>query len=245
MALGLAAALLVAASQPVLGPPRPPAASPVRLPPLAPGEMLLEVDGIAAAFTPAASARFTVYVYGDGASEEEARRSLDAEVRRVTGIARAAGAAPADVTLTRHGPAGTAALLHVPTRGRPHVLSGSVHIRLRNAAAAQALHERLGGSTDARTPTPVYELADWNAARAEARRLALADARADAEAYAAARGMRIVRTLRVSDRVPIDTARLIATEAALVAESRRRQRMTPHHVATPAIVAVHYVLAPR
>ena len=64
-------------------------------PQLAPGEALLSVNGLGNVRSPATLATVTGRADARGATEAEARRALDAEIRDMTAAAREAGAAAA------------------------------------------------------------------------------------------------------------------------------------------------------
>jgi hypothetical protein len=221
MKIVLAAALMAGSSVVAPAPADAAAAeSPASLPQLREGEVLLEADGLAVVHTPATSATLSTTVSGRGATEAAARSSLDAEIRRVREAARGAGAAAADVsagpairyqadTLFNFDPPSTA---DSAAEARPaYVFRSTIVIRLREASRALELNGAIGGDM-AGLSAPVYEIADHAGPRREARRQAIAVARADAEALAEAVGMRIVRTLRVTERAGLDFAGMMLTE---------------------------------
>lgn len=257
MRIALAAALMAASTTMVPAPAA--AGSPASLPQLRPGEVLLEVDGFAAVRTPATSATLSTTVWGRGATEAAARSSLDAEIRRVREAARGAGAAPADITagppIRNHGntifdfdPALTAD----SGAGAPseYAVRSVVVIRLRDASRAAELHGLIGSGDVTAWNTPTYDIADHAGPRREARRQAIAAARADADSLAEAVGMRIVRTLRITERAGLDFAGMFLTEQ----HAMERFGPGPGRAARPggeaavdtiAVVGVDYVLAPR
>jgi hypothetical protein len=233
------------------------AESPIVLPSLATGEVLLEADGYAVVRTPATSATITTNVHCTGASEAEARRALEARIAQVRAAAAAAGVAPAGVTV-RMGPVREAAALipidlDAPAAGaesrpeRNFAASATIVIQLHDASRAHDLFETLEPAAQEFGGGPVYELADEGAPRREARRRALAAARADAEAYAEAAGMRIVRMLRITERAGTDFAGLLASEREIMDPlgMARWGRPRAAQVETRALVGVDYVLAPR
>jgi uncharacterized protein YggE len=234
------------------------AASPVSLPRLAPGEVLLETDGYAVVQTPATSATITTTLYGRGATQAEAVRALQAEVEAFTAAAREAGAGASDIRVEME--AGTSGGLRTfdvdavsdVSEGEAQsrcVAQASATARVRDVARARALHVRFGGGGDAVMlgyGGPEYHLDDDSVARREARVQAIASARADAEAYAAAAGMRIVRILRITDRAGLDFTQMLVTERGAAARlGPRFGRADEPIVETVAIVGVDYVLAPR
>ena len=93
---------------------------------------------------------------------------------------------------------------------------------------------------------PVYALTDDAGPRRQARARALEKARADAEAYAAPLNMRIVRVVRVSERLGLDLFGLFASEMQLLGQmfTPAMMRGGPE-VYTIVTVGVDYALAPR
>ena len=232
---------------------------PVSLPQLAPGEVLLEVNGLGIVRTPASSAVVAGTLHGYGPGEAEAQRALEAEVQRITAAARAAGAGTGDITVDRvpvpneslrifEVTAPPAADTAEPPAPRQFGAQATVTVRLRNAARARELHARFGGEDPVMSYRgPQYVLEDEAPARRESRGRALAAARADAESYAAAAGMRIVRTLRITEREGFGFAGMTVTERSAgerIGMSWMRRSADPI-VETIAVVGVDYVLAPR
>lgn len=222
---------------------------------LAPGEVLLEVDGVGRTRTAATVATITVSATGEGRTIEEARRRRDSDVERIVAAARAAGAADSDISV---GPVSFDEALttfDVEEPPPPEIgasipepreyATSSVTIRLHRADRARELHDRViheGGDSIA---PPVYELVDDREARREARRLAVADATEDAEAYAAALGMRVVRTVRVTERAGLDFLSMAVTERYLAQRFARADTRADAQVETQAVVGVDFVLARR
>jgi len=257
MRMVLAAAMLAASS--LVAPPAA-ADSPVSLPQLAPGEVLLEVNAVGIARSPATSATITVNVTGRGASEADARRALDAEVRRISASARAAGASQADIEVT---PTGSGEqmddMMNVDLGGegaaseqsdeqpRRHYASSNVVIRLSNPRRAADLHQAVQGREDVTASSPDYELADERPARRTARAEAIQNARADAESYAAALGMRIVRILRVTERTGLDFVGMALSESNTAMRTFRglERSRADAQVETYVLTGVDFVLAPR
>ncbi|HEY0012197.1 MAG TPA: SIMPL domain-containing protein [Allosphingosinicella sp.] len=237
----LAAALLAAASPPPDPAPPPPSAA--RLPRLAPGEVLVEVYGIGFVDTPSTRAVVKPTAQGAGPTAGDARRRLDAAIARILAAARAAGAAPSDVAV-RLLDRSNIFDVEAPPGSPTHELVAEVVVRLTNLAAAQPLQDAVVTRDSvyaAPYESPRYELADEAAALGEARRRAIAGARADADAYAAALGMRVARTLRVNERYGPDMMALIF---------RRRPPSAGTHGGIPqtrsfAVLSVDYVLVPR
>jgi uncharacterized protein YggE len=239
----LAAAALMASTAPAFA-----EGSPVSLPRLAPGEVLLEVNAAGRVTSPATRALMTVSLNESGTSAAEARAELRRQVDRVTAAARAAGASSADIREVGVG-AGHVMDGHRsgPGEERSYYANTQVEIRLRNAAAAPALYRTLHPELAGMPEPIVYEIDDDSAVRRQARDLALRNARADAESYAAAANLRIVRVLRVTERMGLDALSMTITESNTAFNTMRDWTGTGGRpeVHTFAILGVDYVLAPR
>ncbi|HEX8192913.1 MAG TPA: SIMPL domain-containing protein [Allosphingosinicella sp.] len=244
-----------------------PAASQVSLPPLAPGEVLLELSAVGTARTPATSATLLLNVRVEGESEEAARRALGAALRRVTATARAGGLAALDIEVTDRGvnsdPYPDSTLLNaamvdfdvdmanstVEPVSESAVLHGSatVNLSIRNPAGARDLQRRFAAMEGVDTSEPDFQLDDDSAARREARADALRRARADAEAYAASMNMRVARVLRVTERGGIDVMSLIlGGRNEMLRSMEAAEPVTADgRILTYAAVGVDYALAPR
>lgn len=221
----------------------------ISLPPLAAGEALLETDGEGFVRTPADFATISAALYGSGDTREAASRSVEEEVRRVSALAIAMGASPSDIRVDPSDDRVRLAASEGAASGgvRQSRAARRIVIRLRDVARAAELHRIVTRNDPAvHYVGLVYGLDDDAGPRREARRLALAAARADAEAYAAALGMRIVRTLRISERdvldFPVMPGAERSTVEAWIPSFVRRGRP---EVETAAIVGVDYVVAPR
>lgn len=236
-------------------------------PQLAPGEVLLQVNGLGNVRSPATLATVTGTADARGATEAEARQALQAKVREMTAAARAAGAGADDIrvgdeTVSRidegiyaaEMPVDTAApgAGQAPRERTPFFAQRTVTVRLRDAARARALNARFGGYRS--TPGyyfaaggPVYELVDESGPRRAARAQAIANARADAESYAAALGMRIVRVLQVTERGGLDFLSMTVSESNALIRAMRSfsSAQAEGQVETYAVVGVDFVLGPR
>lgn len=233
--------------------------SPVSLPPLAPGEVLLEVNAVGVATTPATSATITVHVSAEGESEEVARRGATAAVARVTAAARA-GIAASDIETREVGlqamydtaynsmevdvmnAADSAAFVS------SHMASSAIVVRTRNIARVAALVETLSALERVRSATPEYALDDDSEARRAARADAVRRARADAEGYAASMNMRVARVLRVTERAGTDFMSLMidpANREVMAQIGGLNPEAQSAQIRTYAIVGLDYALAPR
>jgi len=233
--------------------------SPAVLPPLAPGEVLLETSGLGIVRTPATSATLIANISVEAASEAEARRMAAAALERVVAAARAAGAAAADIErgeIEVSRAPGYGGMNIVDTdmmnaadfmdSGETHYASAAVTIRLRSPAGAAALERTIDSIEHATSGVPSYELADDSAARRAARAEALRRARIDAETYAASVNMRVARILRITERAGLDLMPLAVTETNAMRELEGAGRGSRDgQVPTYAVVGVDFALAPR
>jgi uncharacterized protein YggE len=229
--------------------------SPVTLPPLAAGEVLLETNAVGIARSPATSARLTVTVNAEGATEAEARRAATTAVQRVTAAARGAGVPASDIDAGRvavsSDPYFTDSLNamgeNISDASEVHTASSTVNIEMRNASATPALHRALEAIENVNAGTPEYSLDDDTAARRTARAEAIRKARADAEAYAAALGLRLGRVLRVTERTGLDLLGMALSESNTAMRTFRdyERSMAEGQVMTFVVVGVDYALVPR
>jgi uncharacterized protein YggE len=92
---------------------------------------------------------------------------------------------------------------------------------------------------------PVYMLADAAAARRQARAQAMQKARADAETYAASLDMRVVRIVRITERMGLDMLALLATEPNRLTRLFGGGGLPGPDIQTSVVVGVDFALAPR
>lgn len=241
--------------------------SPVTTHPLALNEVLVELNGSGEASVRADLATVTVQFVCRGATDEEARRAHDARVAELRAAARSAGVAASDIEAQPGvsmgmmpdftdmavdmgppadmgaDPAAEAAV--EPEAPAPsYVVSGEMTFRLRDMDSVPALERALRGVDDTLAPSVAYSASDDAPARREARSAAIAAARADADAYAAALGMRVARVVRVTERVGMDLMSLMMGNPMLAAQME--QAMTPGpDIPVRVMVGVDFALAPR
>lgn len=253
------AALLAACSILAAGPAS--ADGPVSLPQLAAGEALLEVNAVGIVSSPATSATIVVNLRAEAATQEDARRALAGQAARVGAAARAVGVAAADIGVTPTGsgvsPAAESGMdmdmgmgnaahaVETTAAGETYYAGSRVEIRLRDAARAQGLYRSLESLDAGTVAAPVYDLDNDSAARRAARAAAIANARADAESYAAALGMRVQRILRVTERTGLDFMGMALSESNTVMRTMRRMESSSRNaqVDTFVLVGVDFVLA--
>lgn len=233
--------------------------SPAGVPQLAPGEVLLSVNGLGNVRSPATLATVSGTADARGVTEAEARQALRAKIAEMTAAARAAGATEDDIRVSETISSIDSELYAQDVqdaandvRREPRFFArASVTVRLRNAGRAQALHARFGGYTGAGfyfgSGGPIYELVDESGPRRAARAQAIANARADAESYAAPLNMRIVRVVHVTEREGLDFLSMTVSESNALIRAMRSysSAQAEAQVETYAIVGVDFVLGPR
>lgn len=235
------------------------AADPVAsAPQLAAGEVLLSVNGLGNVRSPATLATVTGSADSRGATEAEARQALQAKLREMTAAARASGATDADIRVSEETVSEMDEVFDTVSsdaeaqaaRARRFYARANVVVRLRNVARAQALQSRYGGYSSAGYfggGGPIYELVDESGPRRAARAQAIANARADAESYAAAVNMRIARVLQITERGGLDFLSMTVSESNALIRAMRSfsSAQAEAQVETYAVVGVDFALAPR
>lgn len=214
MTIGLGAALLFGLQAvAVAGGGHAAAAGPVSTHPLAANEVLLEVQATGTATAPADQAIFTVSVAGSGADMDTANAALEAQVAALTQRLGRLGVAPGDIgppdirTMGFVGnTADTMAAAAIEAAGDVDMEEASAQANRTLAVTVRSL-DRLDQVRQAITAggavtisSEAYRLEDDEAARRQARRRAIVQARATAEDLADAIGMRVGRLVRASER---------------------------------------------
>lgn len=237
--------------------------------PLGPNEVLLELSATGAVTTRADLVTIQVQVNASGATEAEARREAESQIRRITQVARGAGIAASDVEAEEISAMPVMDMMttdmnamdvmensvsidtmeastdaNMSMGGSTASAAAMVTIQLRSVDRLEALTRALDEAGLSAIPMPTYALADPAAPRREARSRALAAARTDAAAYAAALGLRVVRVARVSERVGTDFFSMMMNEGAMRRSMNGGAQNEPD-IETTMIVGVDYVLAPR
>ena len=185
---------------------------------LSPGQTLLEVQATGESYASPDMATITGGVVTYAADSRGAAQANAGAMARVVKALRDAGVASRDIQ-TRNLNL-QPQMNYNRTNGGPPEISGyqasnSVTVRVRDIDKAAGLLTTLfeAGANNANGPN--FSLSNDDAALAAARSDAVGNARAEAEAYAAAFGMKIVRVLRISERgqqvrynpVPINAVR--------------------------------------
>lgn len=238
-------------------------ANPVSTHPLGPNEVLVELSASGEAVSVADRATVTVNYIARGTTDAQARAAYASQSNRMRAAARSAGAAAAEIELmppTSMGMAaeyadatccmdmGTDVETEMPAQvAEPtpsYMVSGGMIVHLRDPARVTALQEALRAIDDTVVPDTVYAASDDAPARRAAREQAMAIARADAEAYAATLGLRVLRVVRVTERMGMDLMSLMVGNPLLVAMMEQAAQQGPNLVAR-AIVGVDFALGPR
>jgi len=129
-----------------------------------------------------------------------------------------------------------------PGMSDQHVSNRILEVLIRNPAEAARIRDAMESAGVRSISQPFYEVADGDAAHAAARADGLRRARANAEAYAAAANMRVVRMLRISDRT---TAESLQWTMIMAMSGGRRPAGSGTDVETQEHVSVDFALAPR
>lgn len=220
--------------------------------PLAPGEVLLEVTSLGVGSTPADSASLTANVTGSGADDAAAERALEAAEARARRAAEAAGVEAGDITSTE-----TVLTMDVAADALPADLATeqaqpqnvirrrTLELRLRDLSRVGAVRDALRDAGAAAVSDANYAVSDNRPAARAARANALAAAREQAETYAASLGMRVVRIVRVTERVGMDMFTIFATDPSLAQRLQPNRANTDPQVESYAFVGVDFALAPR
>jgi len=225
-------------------------------PELAPGEVLLETSVQGSVSSPATRVTVTIPFSAKGATGAEARRAVDALGARLIAAARAAGVAAEDLRISHSvgglgfiGNEAEAAAWSVsaPGAARPesHVATAALIAILRDPALFDRLQTALEGAGADTVPSPDFDLVDDMAARRAAKAVALGKAKGEAEAYAAALGMRVSRLLRVSERPVSDMTDPADILNYMKAMRTGRGGTDERSVKTTVRLAVDYALVAR
>lgn len=246
------------------------AQAPVSTPPLAQGEVLLEVNALGLVMTRADKATLTFNVSASGETEAEARAASEDRLREVRTRLRALGTAEADIRVQPMAayPGGggidmmavnaTMAVEEYGNAAEPmdtnsvpmslgYSASAQVQVTIRAMDRVADIQRMLTELSIYVSGAPEYALNDDSSPRRQARAQAMQKARADAEAYALSLNMRVARVVRVTERIGLDGLGLLASEGTLLGgifNSAALRGLGPD-VPTFVVVGVDYALAPR
>jgi uncharacterized protein YggE len=244
------------------------AQSPVSTQPLAPGEVLLELNAIGTVTTRADTATLTISVDGVAPNALEARRQAESLADRAVAAAASAGVGSSDISRrpisTGQGAAMAMAMAEMRAaqrsgsarRGATPILPdtpgqssenahGEIEIRLHDLDRLPQLRRALEGAGIDEVPDPTYALTDDRAARAAARAQAIAQARANADAYASTLGMRVLRIVRVTERVGVDLIGTMFSEGARMRQMMGGMDGRNPDMNTTVTLGMDFALAPR
>jgi uncharacterized protein YggE len=269
--VGLALGLAVPAMAGVSGLSMVAAQSPVSTQPLAPGEVLLEVGALGTVTTRADTATLLVPINSSGATEAEARRAAESAADRIAGAAASAGVAAGDIrrypittgndavmasamldvqlaaeAVQRPGNSRRSIMRPSPADSRPAASAHSeIEINIRALEHLASLQRALAAAGADGLSDPTYALTDDHAARAEARAQAIAEARVDADAYAAALGMRVLRVVRVTERVGMDLIGTMMSQGPRMRQMMGGMEGRNPDIVTTVALGMDFALAPR
>jgi len=182
----------------------PAAAQVVTVPPLAGGEVLLEVNAQGRVRTPPDRVGLAGGVITTGATAREALDANAAAMARVIAALKKAGARDEDIQTRQLNVQPRFARNRESYDEQPritgYVAQNSVAVATTRLAIAPRLIDAMFSAGANNVSGPTFTLENDRAALAGARREAVARARAQADTYAAAFGMRVARVLHVADK---------------------------------------------
>jgi hypothetical protein len=256
--LGLTLAL--AASAPLAAT----AQAPVTTQPLAPGEVLLEVNALGLVTTRADRATMSFTITGSGENAAAARTAVQQNIAEIRAMLRGQGVADADIrvqpittydiqtanTVDMNATMDLNAMdtaESVAAAAAGSSANAPTELVVRNVERVPAIQSALTDRGIYASAGAVYALDDDSVPRRQARQQAIQKARADAETYAAALNMRVARVVRVTERLGLDLIGMAASESQMVAQifSPQAMRAATGQVQTVVVVGVDYALAPR
>lgn len=217
---------------------------------LGPGEALLSVQADGFARTRPDMMAINAGTVTTGTTAAEAVAANAALAQRLIAAVRGLGIEPRDIRTTsfsvnsqfegdRERPSADGR----PPRITGYVVNNTVHVRLRELGNAERLIARLFEAGANSVRGPFFGLNDDRAARRAAERDAIAQARAEAENYAAAAGRRVGRLLRISERrtwTDNDGEAIVVTGSRMPATP-----IEPGEIETRVTVFVDFALAPE
>ncbi len=225
--------------------------------PLGRDEVLLEVEAAGTARVRAEIATVSVPLFTTAATPAAARALHGALQERVKSATRKVGIRPEDMRLGASGsPMGFVgneayeqlagwSVAAGENQEAPQAIESQIfEIRLRDPRMFEALRIALEEAGVRRVPEPAYSLPDDRAVLRAAKADALRNARAEAEAYAQASGMRVRRMVRISERESGDLAKAASLATQLKAFQGKPRSPTPDYEAS-AVVSVDFVLGPE
>jgi hypothetical protein len=218
---------------------------------LAPGEVLLKVEAEGEHLSRPDMMHVAAGVVTTGRTAKEALAANSALANRLLAAVRANGIEPRDVQTSQL----TVAPQFARDRGAGeedengvrritgYLARNRVNLRLRDLTKAPDVVDALFESGANAVIGPSFSLSDPKPALRAARRAAVAEARAEADTYADALGMRIARVLRVSERQSFDSEE---GDYIVVTGSRIPPTpLEPGEVGTRVQIWIDYAMVPR
>jgi uncharacterized protein YggE len=215
---------------------------------LAPGEVLLKVEAQGVHLARPDVMTISAGVVTTGRNAREALASNAVLANRLLAAVRAAGVEPRDVR--------TEAMAVSPQfsgdndgndgkrRITGYLARNSLEVRLRDLGKAPDIVNGLFEAGANEVAGPEFSLSDPKPALTAARRDAVAEARAEADTYAEALGMKVARVLRVSERSSFDNDE--GGQSIVVTGSRiAAAPVEPGEIGTRVTVWIDYAIAPR
>ena len=218
---------------------------------LAPGEVLLQVQAEGEHRSRPDVMTVTAGVVSTGRTAKEALAGNAAAADRVVEALRMQGVTPEDMRtseLTVDPQIDPADQERADAEDREprivgYLAKNQLEVRLRDLRRAPDVIDALFKAGANSIGGPRFALSDPLPAQREARRAAVAQARVEADTYAEALGMRVLRVLRVSERGRFDYQ---GGEEIVVTGSRiRRTPIEPGELTTSINVWIDYAMVPR
>jgi uncharacterized protein YggE len=214
---------------------------------LAPGEVLLEVNAEGEHLSRPDLMEITAGVVTTGRTAKEALAANSTQANRLLAAVRQNGIAPRDVQTSELSVTPQFARDDTDDETRVRRITGylarnQLRLRLRELGRAPDVVNALFEAGANEVQGPSFDLSDPAPSLRAARRAAVAEARAEADTYAEALGMRVARVLRVSERGPS------RREEGYITVTGSRVRSTPlepGEISTAIEVWIDYALVPR
>ncbi|WP_340316705.1 SIMPL domain-containing protein [Rhizorhabdus argentea] len=180
--------------------------------PLASGEVLLQIVAHGSNRSPADFVLMTVPIWVSADDATAARMSNQAKIDRLKKLLVASGVDAADLTLVKPGAArmgfigneqlagGEGAPLSMVQRLQQKTAYSALQIKLSDVSKLSRVTDILDAENEAMVADPVLRLKDDRGAKRAAIADAATRARFDADNYAAAFGLRVIRIARISDQ---------------------------------------------
>ncbi len=218
---------------------------PVLQPRLQPGEALLRVDAQGSHVSTPDVMRLDVGAVTIGRTAREATNANNAVAERLLAAVRALGVERRDVQTSSLSVEPQMDSDKADREGRAPRITGYVaknmlELRIRDLARAPELIDALFEAGANSVDGPTFTLSDPRPAQREARRKAVAAAREQAETYADALGMRIVRVLQLSEGSDMSLMGSNSLNAGIIAPS-----VESGVLQTRITVNVDYAMVPR